>query len=284
MNNFEKKFGRYAINNISLYLVIGYAIGYVTQILFPALANYLTLEPYYILHGQIWRLVTWIIMPPSSSNIFFLAIMMLFYYNVGRALESVWGTYRLNAYLFCGMIYTIIGAFVLYGILYAVNGAPVTGFGSLFTTYYVNMSIFLAYAVTFPEMQVLLMFFIPIRVKYLGILYLVMLGAQCLEAMSYGFAYGLLMTVAVCCSLLNFFIYYWQVRKGKLLNRAQRQTRGNFKAQSRTTAYGNITRHKCAICGRTEESNPSLEFRFCSKCNGNYEYCQDHLFSHKHVE
>lgn len=281
-SKFEKKFGKYAISNLSLYLIIGYVIGYVTQVAFPALAAALTLEPAMILRGQVWRLFTWILIPPETSNLFFVAIMLLFYYSIGRTLESVWGTYRYNVYLFSGMLFTIAGAFLLYFVMTFIAGGPMTGFGSLFTTYYVNMSIFLAYAATFPNMQVLLMFIVPIKVKYLGIIYVIFLGVSCLELAAYSTTYALLTAVAILCSLLNFMVYFMRSRGG-FLNRQQSRTRANFRAQTRSASY-TVTRHKCAICGRTEETHPDLDFRFCTKCNGNYEYCQDHLFSHKHIE
>lgn len=282
-SNFEKKFGRYAISNLSLYLIIGYIIGYVTKTVFPTLAMQLTLEPAFIMRGQVWRLFTWLLIPPETSNLFFVAIMLLFYYSIGRTLESVWGTYKYNVYLFSGMIYTLVGAFILYFVMSFIMGAPVTGFGSLFTTYYVNMSIFLAYAATFPNMQVLLMFIIPIKVKYLGIIYGVFLVVSCLEMLAYDSVYGGMMAVAVFCSLLNFLMYFLKTKGLFSLTKEQSKMRSNFRAQTRTAAY-EVTRHKCAICGRTEETHPDLDFRFCTKCKGNYEYCQDHLFTHKHIE
>lgn len=90
MSKFEKKFGRYAIKNISLVLICCYVIGYVIQLLSPQLEAMLTLNPYAILHGQIWRLVTWILIPPSSLDLFTI-IMLLFYYSIGTSLEMTWG-------------------------------------------------------------------------------------------------------------------------------------------------------------------------------------------------
>jgi len=148
-------------------------------------------------------------------------------------------------------------------------------FGYLFSTYYVNMSIFLAFAATFPEMQVLLMFIIPVKVKYMGIIYGVYLILECLMG-------GVINWVVIGSSLLNFVVFFVTSRNKIRMTPKQMKQRQQFRREVRQTTK--ITRHKCAICGRTEETNPELEFRFCSKCNGNYEYCQDHLFTHKHVE
>lgn len=265
----ERKFSKYAIHNISLYLLICYAFGYVIQLVNSNFLGYLTLEPYYILRGQVWRLFTWILIPPSGSNLFFVLIMLYFYYSLGTSLEHVWGTYRYNCYLFSGMLFTILGSFILYFIV------KIPGYGAIFSTYYVNMSIFLAYAATFPDMQVLLMFIIPVRVKYLGIIYGIMLIVNCIQG-------GLILWVVIGSSLLNFVVFFLTSRKKVHLNRKQVKQRMQYRSQVKQTSK--ITKHKCAICGRTEETNPELEFRFCSKCNGNYEYCSDHLFTHEHIK
>ena len=118
MSKFERKFGKYAIRNLSLVLIICYGIGYLLQILAPTVINYLTLNPYFILRGQIWRLVTWVLIPPTESNIFFTLIMMFFYYSIGTTLERTWGTYRYNVYLFSGMLFTALGSFVCMGLSY----------------------------------------------------------------------------------------------------------------------------------------------------------------------
>lgn len=272
---FERKFSKYAIHNISLYLIICYAFGYLIEVINPTFLTYFTLEPGFILKGQIWRLVTWILVPPPTGNIFFTLIMLYFYYSIGTSLENIWGTYRYNCYLFSGMLFTILGSFLLH-IIFLLQGVNATGaLGYFFSTYYVNMSIFLAYAATFPDMQVLLMFIIPIRVKYLGIIYGVMLVLECLQG-------GLILWVVIGSSLLNFVVFYFTSRKRVHITPKQVKQRQQFKSQVNRAAT--ITKHKCAICGRTEETNPEVEFRFCSKCNGNYEYCQDHLFTHEHVK
>lgn len=302
MSRFEKKFGKYAIKNISLALIMCYGCGYLISWMNPAFLSYLTLNPYEIIfHGQVWRLVTWLIVPPESFS-FFTLIMLYFYYSIGTTLERTWGTYRYNVYLFLGMIFTAVGAFVLMGYGYLFGAEAIAMYGaenyfailaSRFSTYYVNMSIFLAFASTFPNMQVLLFFLIPIKVKVLGIIYGVLLLYQFITGygdglISYG---GMIMSAQVLtvadrfvigASLLNFVVFFLTGRSMIHLSPKQVKRRQEFKREVKKTVK--ITRHKCAVCGRTEESNPELEFRFCSKCEGNYEYCQEHLFTHTHVK
>ena len=121
MSWFEKKFGKYAISNISLMLILCYAVGYILQLISPAFLNFLTLDPYAILHGQVWRLFTWILVPPDSLDIFTL-LMLYFYYSVGTSLERYWGTYQYNVYLLRGMLLTILTSFLVMGISYAFYG------------------------------------------------------------------------------------------------------------------------------------------------------------------
>ena len=274
--NGGNKLEKYAIPNLSLYLIICYAIGYALSGIAPTSVYFLTLDPGAILNGQIWRLITWVLVPPPESNIFFVVLMLYACYSFGTALERAWGTYRYNCYLFSGMFFTVVGSFLLYGIFAVFGlGAISMSFWFWFSTYYVNMSIFLAFAATFPEAQVLLMYVLPVKVKHVGIIYGAYLLLQCILG-------GVVQWVVIGSSLLNFLIFFLKSRGSMRVSATQAKRRQEFKSQVRHTVR--VTRHKCAICGRTEETNPELEFRFCSKCNGNYEYCQDHLFTHKHVE
>jgi len=280
----ERKLSKYAIKNITLYLIICYAFGYIIQLVNPEFINFMTLEPAYILKGQIWRIFTWLVIPPSESNLFFVLIMLYFYYSIGRSLETVWGTYRLNVYLISGMIYTILGSFILYGIMRGLGAPAMTTFGLAFSTTYINLSIFLAYAATFPDMQVLLFFLIPIKVKVLGIIYVVILVYECVSiALSYGLIIGMVYWVVIGASLLNFIIFFLTSRSRVMMKPEQIKRHMEYRHVAKQAETNRIAKHKCAVCGRTSETNPELEFRFCSKCQGNYEYCSEHLFSHSHI-
>lgn len=289
-NRLRRKLEKYAIPNLTLYLIICYGIGYLMQFLVPAGYQYLMLDPFLVLKGQVWRLVTWILIPPDSLNIFFVLITLYLYYSLGGLLERIWGTYKYNVYLFSGLLFTILGAFVLCGYsvlmgaqptmytgLYLLNNGSAVYFGQ-FSTYYINMSIFLACAASIPDVQVLLMFLFPIKVKWLGIVYGIILLVNCIQG-------GIATWIVVIFSLLNFLVFFLR-SKGKMhlsVGQIKRQQEFHQKMRSAGQTKG-ITRHKCAICGRTELDGDDLEFRFCSKCNGNYEYCQYHLFTHEHVK
>ncbi len=291
MSNFEKKFGKYAIKNISLVLISCYAIGYILQLMLPQVIPYLTLNPYEILfHGQVWRLITWIVILPAGIGIFPLMIMMLLYYSLGNSLERVWGTYRYNVYLLSGILFTIVGSFVGMGIVYLFYGndpyfinniaGHFTQASYVFSTYYINMSIFLAYAITFPEAQLLLMFIFPIRVKWLGIIYGAMLGLNFFMVGSG--PSSVFYRMAILASLVTVLVFWITTKNRIIITPKVVKMRHHFKQDVRKN--NPITDHKCTICGRTNKDDETLEFRFCSKCNGNHEYCQDHLFTHEHIK
>ena len=288
-NRLRRKLEKYAIPNLTLYLIICYGIGYLMQFLVPAGYQYLMLDPFLVLKGQVWRLVTWILIPPDSSNIFFVLITLYLYYSLGGLLERIWGTYKYNVYLFSGLLFTILGAFVLCGYsvlmgaqptmytgLYLLNNGSAVYFGQ-FSTYYINMSIFLAFAVCYPNMELLLYFIIPIKVKWFGILYGAFIVLSFLQTNWAG-------RVAIIASMFNFILFFLMTRNYNKVSPKEIRRKQNFKRQTSQTGRSGITKHKCAICGRTELDGDDLEFRFCSKCDGNYEYCQDHLFTHKHIK
>ena len=311
MGNFiyrlEEKLGKYAISRLPLIMIICYGVGYMMRMINSDVAYSISLNPYAILKGQVWRLVTWVLIPPDSSNIFFLLITMYFYYSLGTTLENMWGKFYFNFYIFSGMIYTIIAAFLIYGYFAVMHpgvlGTDVSalmGYNSLFaafsvsffSTYYINMSIFLAFAAMFPNVQVLLFFILPIKVKVLGIFYVILMVYGAFEYYFYygSIIYTVIQLVVLFASLLNFILFFTFTKKTIGLKRqartaAQRKAAEEYKRKvNAMRPSSRIAKHKCAVCERTSETNPELEFRFCSKCEGNYEYCQDHLFKHNHVK
>lgn len=300
----ERKFGRYAIKNLSLILIICYGIGYAISYIKPEILTFMTLDPYAIAHGQVWRLFSWLIIPPNENNLFFAAMMMLFYFSVGTTLERTWGAFQYNLYLFSGMFFTIIGSFLLMAFCYIFksnafvelsyevgdnvlygNEAFFRYASGIFSTYYVNMSIFLAYAATFPDNRVMLMFFIPVKVKVLGIIYGAFIVFDVFSAVAMG-GYGrFVVPFVIGSSMLNFLIFFLTTRKYIRMNRSQRKLHKEFKRAQRERHLDEklgVTKHKCAVCGKTENDGEDLVFRYCSKCNGAYEFCQEHLYTHVH--
>ncbi len=333
MAKLEQKFGKFAIPRLTLVLIICYVVGFVLEYAgrFTGhdFTSVMTLNPYAIVHGQVWRLASWVLIPPKESNIFFAVVMLFFYFSIGSTLEKAWGDFQYNVYLLSGMLFTILGSFILYGIFaymyYVPAGGTITINGtvfhatdatwafpvkiaeasssdenaallfqqifSMFTTYYVNMSIFLAYAATFPDNRVLLMFFIPIKVKVLGFIYGGFIAYEMIANILYWnqFGFWFVPVIVIGASLLNFLVFFLTTRRYILQRFRRTQTQRayskhvrEFKRNERVYSAGVTSKHKCAVCGRTEHDSDELVFRFCSKCQGNYEYCQDHLYTHVH--
>ena len=282
IDKLERKFGRFGIPNLTIYMIVCYVIGYALMIVNPGILNWLSLEPAYILRGQVWRLVTWVLYPPSTSGVLWFVISVLFfYYPIGTSLERTIGTFKYTLYILSGVIFTILGAFILYFLL----GGNVL-VGNVFSTYYISLSTFLAYAMCYPDMQVLLMFIIPVKMKWMAIFYVVIVVYEMIQYIMAGAWY---LVIPIVASLLNFIIFYFGTKDFSRYNPKEIHRRNEFRRamepQGRMkSGSGSVTKHKCAICGRTELDDPNLEFRFCSRCNGNYEYCQDHLFTHTHVK
>ncbi len=282
MSSFQRKFGKYAIHNLTIILIGCYIVGYVLQLANPGVLTYLTLDPYRILHGEVWRLFSWLLVPPESLNIFTI-IMLFFYYSIGTVMEKTLGEYHYNVYIFTGLLLTIVGSFLSMGYIYLISGDAASivvpmymqAGAVMFSTYYINMSIFLAFAATYPEVQVLLMFVIPVKVKWMGILDAILLIYSL-------FTDNVFVKFAVGAALLNFVIFYLKFRSRRSLSPKQIKRRAEFRREVKQAPPSRT--HKCAVCGRTPEDGENLEFRFCSKCSGTYEYCQDHLFTHVHVK
>ena len=163
MNNWldklERKFSRYAIPNLMTYIIILYAAGFVLNLINPTFySQFLSLDAGKILQGQIWRIVTFIIQPPSDSLIFIVFVLYL-YYMIGKQLEAAWGAFRFNLYFFSGMLFIVIGAILAF----LLTGAVLP-----MDTWYLNLSLFFAFAALYPDIQLLLFFVIPIKIKWLA--------------------------------------------------------------------------------------------------------------------
>lgn len=334
----ERKFGKYAIPNLMWYIIGIYIVGFVVNMFAPQVyAEYLALDVEKILQGQVWRIVTYIMQPPSSS-ILFMAFALYFYYMIGTVLERVWGAFRFNVYYFSGVLLHVIAAFLLYFIF---------GWNFSMTTYYINLALFMAFAVEYGDMEVLLFFILPIKIKWLAWFDGAIFAVTIIGGYAYRWIYALspnfymalaangiilLPELATCAliSMVNFLVFFFLYRKGPAKTETQRNYRKAYKTAQKAQknreqaqrrgeqnqnsnpyhgGYGSDgydggdnggnassgkqmlrwgagqqkTQHRCAVCGRTERDGDDLVFRFCSKCEGDREYCQDHLYTHIHV-
>ncbi len=266
---------RFGINNLMLYVVIGTFLVWLLGAMDRSgtILSYIIFEPYSILHGQIWRLVTFIFFPITSD--WYLLLFLYFYYFIGSALEREWGKGRFTIYYFTGVLFT-----ALYGmIIFLITRLPIPVFVN-----YVNLSMFFAFATLFPDHTVLFMFILPIKMKWLALID----AAYFLYTIVSSIGQGLgMISFLPLVAILNYFLFCGSdlLRIIRPQSAQQRAKTINFKREvqkikheQRTAGY---TR-KCAVCGRTDTDYPDLEFRYCSRCVGVHCFCADHINNHVH--
>ena len=288
MKKLRRRFERFCyqnrdkgIPNLMLYVSLGCALVYlITQITGnPILYNLLVFDRTAILHGQVWRLISY---PLTfyNSNVLLMGLILYCYYSLGRAMETIWGTLRFNLFYLTGIVMMDV-----YCLLFG-GQADVT---------YLNLSLFLSYATLFPNAGFLLFFIIPVKA---WIFALVDLALVVYGLIVYPFPYNLFSVI----SLANYFLFFgkdvlnvvplsWRIKFNRVFKK------GAAPQQPKVVPFAKIEvkkvpvqqakpsyTHRCTICGRTDVTHPQLEFRYCSKCNGYFCYCEDHISNHTHVE
>lgn len=305
MNELRRKWNRFLYNNsdkgipnLMLFVSVGTLIVWFFMQVDPSnvLYRFLCFNRQLILRGQVWRLFTYIFIPQSSG--IWLFLLLFAYYGIGRMVESVWGTLKFNLFYLCGVVLMDIGALILGTVTSAYN----LNLSTVASVYYLNLSLFLALATLYPDNRVLVMYIIPLKMKYLAWFYLLI---SVIDVVGGDFS--------PIFALLNYFIFFGKscvnVLPGgdRVGSRRMSFSRGGKRKASQsgpnpnwaagyqkrsgysTSAPKKVVdapayRHKCSVCGKTDVSNPELEFRYCSRCNGFYCYCQDHINNHPHIQ
>lgn len=283
MKNLRRNFERFCLRNrnkgipnLMLYICIGNAVMYVISMLTRnyTLYNLLSFNRRLILQGQVWRLFTYPL-TYLTSNILLMAISLLCYYSLGNAMERMWGTLKFNIFYLTGVVLMDIYAMI---------------FNCSANVYYLNMSLFLGYATLFPDASFLLFFIIPVKAWVLALFDLVII---LLGVFSPPFTAANLFPLI---ALGNYFLFFgkdvlnviplsWQSNARKLFHKKPKQPKViQFHVSQKPQEPKQNYNHRCTVCGRTDVSNPELEFRYCSKCKGYYCYCQDHINNHVHIQ
>lgn len=279
MERFAMTHPRFGVPNLMKYIVFGNVIVFFLLRLWGAAAlNFLVLDWGRVLHGQIWRLATFVFVPETLQP-FQLILSLYFIYFIGTMLEREWGTPKFNLYYLSGAILTALTTLISH---FAFGGAVTAG------TYYVGMSMFLAFAAMYPDAQLLLFYVIPLKAKWLAIADLVLFAVDIIRSLAQLQFLQALLPVA---ALLNFLVFFWcdltdllDRRRGLARHRNAHKTiqfQDAVRRQRKREAERGY-RHKCEVCGRTDTEWPDLEFRYCSKCAGYHCFCSDHIFQHEH--
>ena len=308
--NLRKKFDLFCfrnrnkgIPNLMLYIVLGNAVVYLLSMIAQNFVLYdvLCFDRKLILQGQVWRLFTYVFTSFSaSSNILLVAISYLCYYSIGKAIENVWGTFRFNLFYLSGVLLMDVFVMAFGGILIR-NGAYLVDFSSYYRSMgtSLNLTLFLSYATLYPNAHFLLFFIIPVKAWIFALLDLILTAVD-IFSLSYpvfAFPHNLFPLVAIANYLLffgkdvlNILPLSWQVNAGKLFKKKSEKKTGTIPFPSAGSYQATVATptapytHRCTVCGRTDATNPELEFRYCSRCNGYHCYCEDHINNHTHIE
>jgi hypothetical protein len=256
LNNLERKLRRFAIPNVTLYLILGQVLFFVFAMSGRFILERIVLIPDRVLMGEWWRLITFLFIPPLTNPIFAFFAWYLFYL-MGSALEGHWGAFRYNIFLLVGYLVTVAVSFI-------------TPFYPA-TNLFIGGSVFLAFAFLYPDFTLYIFFIIPVKIKWLALLTWI------------GYAYEILVgswstRLLVLASISNFLLFFgkdilWRIKTG---NRS-------MAAQARQFTGKKEPFHRCTVCSITDLSHPQMEFRYCSDCGG-LGYCKDHIFNHEHVK
>ena len=288
----RSKFGRFGIPNLMKYVIVVNIVGFLLNLINPGFYyQYLSLDMHAVFHGQVWRLVTFVICPMYFSisrmmNVFWFVIWVQVTYMIGTNLERLWGKFRFSLFYFTGILWIILANVVFYLLYTNMQGNALLSeamggvLGAATSLQYLNMTLFMAFALLFPDVQFLVYFVIPVKAKWMSIVYLGLTGYQLFEALKVGNYY---VAVLIIVSLVNLALFLVFARVTESPREAIKQKKRKMEFQYKARPQTSRPKHRCVVCGRTEKDAPELEFRFCSKCEGNFEYCSDHLFTHEHV-
>ena len=309
MKHLRNRFNRFCfqnrdkgIPNLMMYIVLGNAIVYLISMFAQNFVLYdlLRFDRALILQGQVWRLFSYVFTSfSSSSNVLLVAISYLCYFSLGRAIERIWGTLRFNIFYLSGVLMMDIFAMCFGGIL-VQNGNYLVDCSVLYYSMGItlNMSLFLSYATLFPESGFLLFFIIPVKA---WIFALVDLGLTLYDVISlsvpvFYFPHNLFPLVAIGNYLLffgkdvlNLIPLSWRIKTGRLFKKKAPKKTGtipfpNSMDYRPAPVKSDDYNHRCTVCGRTDVTNPELEFRYCSRCEGYHCYCEEHINNHQHIE
>lgn len=269
LSNLERRFGRLAIRHLTIYLVFGQTCAYLLAITRPGqdgqispILQHMALYPVLVLHGEVWRLFSFIFYPPTTGTIglldnpIFVFFDLYFFYFMGQALEANWGAFRYNIYLLIAYILTVAASFVS-----PEMAAP---------NFYIVASVFLAFAALFPEFVILLFLVLPVKVKWIAWLtWLFFIFALIIG--------GIQTRLLIAAAVINFLLFFGADILHHIKTGHRRLKHQAEKVQARDKPF-----HVCAVCGKTDKTDPKLDFRYCPLCAGSWGYCPEHLYHHQH--
>ena len=263
LDKLERRFGRFALPNVTLYIIIGQVFVLLAALLEKLDLNRVVLVPVLVLqNGEWWRLLSFIFYPPSPGMFGYALVAFGWYmfFLMGGALEHFWGEFRYNLFLLAGYVLTVGVSFL----------TPMAATTNLF----IAGSVFLAFAWLNPDFEIMLFFILPLKVKWLALFMWVANAYYC-------FVGSWPLRLQILASVGNFLLFF-----ARDIVLTMRQRRRQMETQARRFSAQNdgpAARHRCHVCGKTDVTDPTLDFRYCSKCIGDQCYCPEHISNHVHV-
>lgn len=291
------KHSKFSVPGLMRYIVLANVVVYLLDSFSGrALSAALGLFPNLVLNGQIWRLVTFLIVPEpyelTGLGPVWFAFSMLFYYSLGNTIEREWGSAKFTLFYACGALLTLVSSFLSLGIVSLISPDTARLFGMIpITMGQVNFSLFLVFATLYPDAHIQIYFILPVKAKWLMLFYALVQVWDLMRLPGAGLVFLLpLVLPPMIASWGNYLLFFWSditALVGRTYRRTRHQTSRqtiNFKKAQKAAQEHKGYLHKCAVCGKTDTEYPDLEFRYCSKCNGYYCYCMEHINNHVHVE
>ena len=267
LSRLNSKFGRYAVPNVTLFLIAGQVLVYVAEKMANmegrSVLQHIRFDTAAVLRGEVWRLITFLFDPPLT-HIVFAFFFWYFFYLMGTALEANWGTFRYNVFLGIGYLASIASAFLV-----AWQVGPQAGWAS---NGFLYGTVFLAFARLYPDFTIFIFFILPVKIKWLARL------QWAGYAIAFIFGGDWMSKALIAASVLNFFLFF-----GRDVWRDMKQGHRRMKHQARTLRAPPRIVHKCRVCGLTSDDAPQSQFRYCSRCEDEACYCPEHLHNHEHV-
>ena len=316
MKNLRRRFERFCLQNrnkgipnLMLYICLGSALVTFANLMNGGnfLYNLLCFDKNAILQGQIWRLVSWLLTEELSGNPVLSVLFLYFFYRLGQAVEMSIGRFKFNLFYLGGVILMDLFAMIFCPTqTVVISGIPVPP--ELFTViysnmaYYLHLSMVLAFSTMYPDSQFMIFFVIPIKAWVLALIDLILIGISV-----FNMCYPVMLfphCLFPLIGLLTYFIFFgasmhnllplsWRVKlqrkkQGKVTYSPNRPKVVPFTSPEKQHSEASHSQvpytHRCTVCGRTDVSNPELEFRYCSRCKGYYCYCEEHINNHTHAE
>ncbi len=301
INRFFYQHRDQGVRNLMLWLAIGNLLVWVLYLVQPSnplFYNLLCFNPEKILSGEVWRLVTYPLVYLCESGSILGIITLFFFYWCGMVLEQYWGTFRFNAFYLSGVLLTDLAGLIIALVARAEGGfalllSQVLGVGFIG---YVNFSLLLAAATVLPEEQVRIWFVLPVKMKWLAWFDLGFTLFELVRGLIFILQFGLgsvsmyLLLLVPLVAVGNWLLFFGKQAANILPDFIRyHPTRKSWKRKVKQGRIYEVpnkqgqARFRCTVCGRTELSNPGLEFRYCSRCAGYRCYCEDHIHNHVHI-